>query len=141
MVHISITDGPVPEAPCGNWRERAIGAGAYLVFEGIVRPLEGIEPIVALEYEAYEPMATRELTRLAHDILARHALAAISVEHSRGRVPAGACSFRLRIWSGHRKEGLAAMDEFIDRMKRDVPIWKRVVGSNDANQPSGVQAR
>ena len=98
--------------------------GATLVFEGIVRANEQGRAIRALSYEAYEPMATNALTELARDILHKHALIAITVEHSRGEVLAGERSFRLTIDSAHRKEALAAMDEFIDRMKRDIPIWK-----------------
>ena len=98
--------------------------GATLVFEGIVRANEQGRVIRALSYEAYEPMATNSLTQLANDILSKHALIAITVEHSRGEVLAGERSFRLAIHSAHRKEALAAMDEFIDRMKRDIPIWK-----------------
>ena len=98
--------------------------GATVVFEGIVRTDEAGRAIRALSYEAYEPMATNSLTELARDILSKHALIAITVEHSRGEVATGQRSFRLTIDSAHRKEALAAMDEFIDRMKRDVPIWK-----------------
>jgi molybdopterin synthase catalytic subunit len=53
-----------------------------------------------------------------------HRLIALRAEHSHGLVPTGQCSFRLQITSAHRGEGLAAMDEFITRMKRQVPIWK-----------------
>ena len=98
--------------------------GATLVFEGIVRANEQGRAIRALSYEAYEPMATNALTQLARDILRKHTLIAITVEHSRGEVLAGERSFRLTVDSAHRKEALAAMDEFIDRMKRDIPIWK-----------------
>ncbi|MSR34866.1 MAG: molybdenum cofactor biosynthesis protein MoaE [Phycisphaerales bacterium] len=98
--------------------------GATVVFEGVVRANEAGRLIRALSYEAYEPMATNSLTELARDILCKHALIAITVEHSRGEVAAGERSFRLAIDCAHRKEALAAMDEFIDRMKRDVPIWK-----------------
>ncbi len=101
--------------------------GATLVFEGIVRATELGRAIRALSYEAYEPMASNTLTELARDILCKHALIAITVEHSRGEVAAGERSFRLAIESAHRKEALAAMDEFIDRMKRDVPIWKSAI--------------
>jgi molybdopterin-guanine dinucleotide biosynthesis protein A len=52
------------------------------------------------------------------------ALVGIAVEHSRGRVQPGECSFRLQMAAKHRQEALAAMAEFIDRMKRDAPIWK-----------------
>ena len=105
----------------------AHAVGATVVFEGIVRANEQGRTIRALSYEAYEPMATNSLTQLANDILSKHALIAITVEHSRGEVAAGERSFRLAIDSAHRKEALAAMDEFIDRMKRDVPIWKTAI--------------
>lgn len=98
--------------------------GAVVVFEGVVRGEEDGQRIHALNYTAYEPMATMELTKLAEDVCERHGLARMTVEHSRGRVPVGEVSFRLSIWSPHREEALAAMAEFIDRMKEDVPIWK-----------------
>ncbi|MCH8271086.1 MAG: molybdenum cofactor biosynthesis protein MoaE [Planctomycetes bacterium] len=94
------------------------------MFEGIVRAEEDGQRIDALIYTAYEPMATMELTKLAQDVCARHGLARMRVQHSRGRVRIGEVSFRLTIGSPHRKQALAAMDEFIDRMKHDVPIWK-----------------
>jgi molybdopterin synthase catalytic subunit len=70
-------------------------------------------------------MADRQLEYLALDVCSRHGLIAIDVMHSVGRVAVGEISFRLIVASAHRKEALAAMDEFIDRMKQDVPIWKR----------------
>ncbi len=136
-VRVSIIDGPLSgTAPVPPGVD---GAGAALAFEGIVRPLEEGAPIVALEYQTYDPMAERELERLAEDVLSRHGVLGIAVEHSRGRIFAGECSFRLRIWSAHRKEALAAADEFIDRMKRDVPIWKKPVpppGSGASHTPA-----
>jgi molybdopterin synthase catalytic subunit len=122
-VHVSIHDGPLPPSTPSI----IPGAGAVLQFEGVVRAEEGARTILALSYEAYEPMASRALTSLAAELLARHALLAIDVQHSRGQVHVGGCSFRLTIHSRHRKEALATMDEFIDRMKRDVPIWKTPV--------------
>jgi molybdopterin synthase catalytic subunit len=95
-----------------------------LVFEGVVRPREEQRPLAALIYEAYEPMSSRELGNLANEIGDRHGLLAIDLEHSCGRVPVGACSFRLRVAAPHRKAAIAAVDELIDRMKAGVPLWK-----------------
>ena len=100
------------------------GAGAAVTFEGLVRPMEDGRAVVALDYEVYEPMAPRVLEDLAREMLATHGLVGIAVEHSRGRVAVGECSFRLQIAAPHRQEALAAMAEFIDRMKCDAPIWK-----------------
>ncbi len=127
LVHIS--PGPLSSQRllASHSASAAHAVGAAVVFEGIVRANEQGRAIRALSYEAYEPMATNSLTRLANDILSKHALIAITVEHSRGEVATGQRSFRLAIDSAHRKEALAAMDEFIDRMKRDVPIWKTAI--------------
>lgn len=121
IVRVQIVDGPLPPAtPNGP----PPGTGATVVFEGIVRGWEAGATITALDYATYDPMAQRQLEGLARDIAGTHGLLGLHAEHSRGRVPVGACSFRLAIHAAHRKEALAAMDEFIDRLKRDVPIWK-----------------
>ncbi len=123
-VSVQISDGPlqaarVPQA--GN------GVGAVILFEGIVRVEEDGKPLAALDYEAYEPMASKMLHRIGTEVCEKFGVSSMCIEHSRGRVAPGQCSFRLRIESPHRKEGLAAADEFIDRMKKDVPIWKKGV--------------
>jgi molybdopterin synthase catalytic subunit len=79
------------------------------------------------ELPVHDPMATRRLTRLTESLLDGHGLIAMRVEHSRGRVPVGRCSLRLQIASRHRKEAIQAMEVFIDRLKQDVPIWKKAV--------------
>ena len=117
---ISLTEGPL-RLPAST---PPPGVGAWVVFEGIVRPLEADQQLAALDYEAYEPMTTRELRRLAAAIVDQHGLHAIVVEHSVGRVAVGEVSFRLSIGAAHRAEALAATDDFIQQMKRDVPLWK-----------------
>lgn len=132
-VHVRLTDGPLAPRPRSTPRD---GVGAVLAFEGVVRPREGDGVIEALEYEAYEPMATTMIERLAQSLLAEHGLTAIEVEHSFGRVNVGEASFRLTIQSPHRAEGLRAAAAFIDRLKRDVPIWKRPVWREPAPRSS-----
>lgn len=121
---VQITDGPLARSPN---RPNDPACGAWVVFEGVVRETEDGRRLRALDYTAYEPMAQSQLAELAGSVLETHGLTRLMVEHSRGEVPVGSCSFRLSVASGHRREALAAMDEFIDRMKRDVPIWKSPV--------------
>lgn len=122
---ITITDGPLsPVAPATQHPD---GVGSLLIFEGIVRREEGEGEVMALSYEVYEPMASKILTRVVDETFAKHKLTSFSVEHSRGIVPVGAASLRVIIESTHRGEALAAMAEFVDLLKRDVPIWKMPV--------------
>jgi molybdopterin synthase catalytic subunit len=113
------------EGPLGPPTAKPLaGVGAWIVFDGIVRPSEDARPLAALVYEAYEPMTTRELRRLAQATLTTHKLLSIAVEHSTGRVAAGEASFRLSIGAAHRAEAIRAADEFISAMKKVVPLWK-----------------
>ena len=120
---VRLHDGPLP--PTGPWSPA--GCGAVLTFEGVVRAEEpdgaAARPLAALRYEAYEPMTTRELAALAAACAAEFG-AALDVTHSVGQVPAGACSFRLRVATPHRAASLACCAAFVNRMKRDVPLWK-----------------
>jgi molybdopterin synthase catalytic subunit len=122
-VSVEIVDGPLRPVPPLAFA----GAGAVVAFEGAVREGEQGRLIDALEYQVYEPMAPMMLSRIGEELVRRHSLIAVRIAHSRGRVRVGEVSFRLIVAAPHRKEALTAMDEFIDRMKRDVPIWKRPV--------------
>lgn len=104
---------------------------ATLRFEGIVRRAErdpeaadAERDLLALDYQTYDPMAQRELEALAASVAERHGLKSIVALHSRGRVRVGEVSFVLEVAAPHRAESLAAVADFIDRLKQDVPIWK-----------------
>lgn len=124
-VRVRIMDGALgPPRPA-----QALDAefGAVLSFDGIVRAGEDGRTIRALAYEAYEPMASNILEEVARAMIAAHGVISVDVEHSRGEVPVGGCSFRITVHARHRAEAIAALGDFIDRMKRDVPIWKSPV--------------
>jgi len=120
-VGVTIVQGPLGPDPRSTGEP---GPGAVLTFEGVVRPDEDDTPISALDYDAYLPMAETMLVELAQDMVESHGLMAMEVEHSVGRVAVGETSFRLRVVSEHRAEGLAAAHEFITKMKQDVPLFK-----------------
>jgi len=122
-IAVSISDGALARAAPS---EAQPGGGAMVCFEGIVRRLENDQPIDGLHYQSYQPMAERQIRRIAEELIASHGVLQISVEHSVGWVPVGQCSFRLMVIAPHRKEAFDAMQEFIDRLKRDVPMWKSV---------------
>lgn len=120
FVTVELIEGPLGAA--SRWA--CEGAGAVVVFEGVVRELEAGKQLAALLYETYEPMTARSLERLARKVAADHCLLGLAVQHSVGYVPVGQVSFRLRVAAEHRKPALRALDEFIDELKRSVPLWK-----------------
>ena len=122
-IEIQLTHDPI----AGNIsRSSSIGAqGAWLEFRGIVRGEESGQPISALEYEAYPEMATREIRRLLDEISPNHPCLATKVIHRLGVIPASETAIYVGVASAHRGEAIALLAEFMDGLKRDVPIWKR----------------
>jgi len=100
--------------------------GAVVEFAGVVRGEENGAPIAALDYEAYEPMARAEMERLAQELSADYPCHQMEVAHRIGRVPAGEVSILVRIGAKHRAEAFGMLSAFMDRLKRDVPIWKKI---------------
>jgi len=98
--------------------------GAWVEFAGVVRGEEGGQSIAALEYEAYESMAERVMRGLLEELGARHGCQLAQVIHRVGVIPVGDTAIWIGVGSGHRKEALALVTEFMDRLKQDVPIWK-----------------
>ncbi len=98
--------------------------GALAEFSGVVRGMEGGEPISALEYEAYSPMAEREMRRIVDDLARGHPCMAVRVIHRIGVIPVGETAIFVRIAALHRGEAFALLAAFMDRLKQDVPIWK-----------------
>ena len=117
--------------------------GARLEFRGVVRDKENGGAIVALEYEAYPEMAEREIRRLLQEISARHHCLSAKVIHRIGVIPVGDTAIYVGIASAHRGEAIALLAEFMDRLKQDVPIWKRralPVGSSVFRRPEPAKA-
>jgi molybdopterin synthase catalytic subunit len=101
-------------------------SGAVVEFAGVVRSEEDGAPITALDYEAYEVMARSEMERIVRELSAQNPCHAVEITHRIGRVPAGEASILVRIAAKHRAEAFGLLTEFMDRLKRDVPVWKKV---------------
>jgi len=102
-------------------------SGAVVEFAGVVRGEESGRAIAGLDYEAYEAMARSEMERIAGELRAVYPCHSLEVVHRIGRVPVGEASIWVRIEARHRAEAFGLLGEFMERLKRDVPIWKKVV--------------
>ena len=121
-IEIQLTDAPIPEkisAPSSD------ALGAWLEFRGVVRNEEGGHPISGLDYEAYSEMATREMRRILEALDRKFPCLTAKVIHRVGIIPVGEPAIYVGLAASHRGEAIAALREFMDRLKQDVPIWKR----------------
>lgn len=104
--------------------------GAVVVFDGIVRDHSGERTTAFLEYEAYEPMALKQMQALAEQALRDWAIDSIGIVHRLGRLEIGESSVVIVVTAAHRRPAFDACRFAIDELKRSVPIWKKETGSD-----------
>eukprot|EP00112_Aurelia_sp_Birch-Aquarium-sp1_P022034 Seg6085.2 transcript_id=Seg6085.2/GoldUCD/mRNA.D3Y31 product="Molybdopterin synthase catalytic subunit" protein_id=Seg6085.2/GoldUCD/D3Y31 len=101
--------------------------GATSLFVGTTRDSFENKKVLKLEYEAYEPMAIKELNKICDKVRQKMSLGNICILHRLGEVPIGEASVIIAVSSVHRKESLNAVSFIIDTLKETVPIWKKEV--------------
>ena len=107
--------------------------GAYVLFEGVVRDHHDGKSVESIFYDAYRPMAEKELDRIVREVEAELPAVAIAVVHRLGHLAVGDSSIAIVAASPHRAEAFTACRVMIDRIKQTVPIWKKERG------PSGEE--
>lgn len=107
-------------------RELQTGAdGAVVVFEGVVRNNLRGRPTQYLEYEAYHSMALRKMEEIGREARRKFEIDHIGVIHRLGRLDIGETSVAIIVTSAHRHAAFDACRFLIDRLKQEVPIWKK----------------
>ncbi|MCC6234287.1 MAG: molybdenum cofactor biosynthesis protein MoaE [Verrucomicrobiales bacterium] len=126
--HLELTAAPIPLGDLAASRVESSTSGAVITFLGVVRGSEAGQPIAALDYEAFEPMARHQFEKLFQTMETRWpSLESTRLVHRYGIVPAGQPSLWVEVTAPHRGDAFAACQWLIDEMKRVVPIWKRTV--------------
>lgn len=103
------------------------GSGAQVLFVGTVRNQSKGKQVVALDFEAYQPMALKELDRIASEISTRWNVNAIVLHHALGKRLVGEVPVIAAISAAHRKEAFEACEYLMNRLKESVPIWKKEI--------------
>ena len=107
-------------------------AGGIATFIGTTRDNFQGRRVLQLEYEAYQPMAEREMLAICQRMRDRWPLRHVAIAHRIGVVPIGESSVEIAVSSCHRREALEAVQFAIDDLKAHVPIWKKEVYEGDA---------
>jgi len=140
-----VVEGPI-DADAVRSRVEHPHAGAVIVFHGTVRTRTAEREVTHLEYEAYAPMAVKQLAALGADLVAEHGLVGLAATHRVGRLEPGDAAVVVAVSAPHRAAALAALDAFLLRLKRDVPIWKKehfeggAVWIGTPEDPQGVRS-
>ncbi|HEV2112910.1 MAG TPA: molybdenum cofactor biosynthesis protein MoaE [Terriglobales bacterium] len=99
--------------------------GACCVFEGMVRDNSRGRKTLFLDYEAYEPMALKEIEGLLGEARRKFEIREAAIVHRLGRLHIGETSVLVAVASAHRAAAFEACRWLIDTLKKRVPIWKK----------------
>ncbi|MTE13151.1 molybdenum cofactor biosynthesis protein MoaE [Nocardia aurantiaca] len=117
-----ISDQPLDPAEA----EKAVSGpryGGIVVFTGKVRDHDGGQSVSSLEYSAH-PQAEQFLRKVCTDVADSSGLPVAAV-HRIGSLTIGDLAIVVAVAAPHRAEAFTACAELVDRIKHEVPIWKR----------------
>lgn len=121
---ISLIEGPIDLEALIRATEDP-GCGAVLIFTGNVRNRHQGRPVARLSYSAYRPMALERLRRIARDLEGAASTLRVGIVHRLGDVDVGEASVVIAVASPHRATAYDASRTALERLKAEVPIWKR----------------
>jgi len=99
--------------------------GAVVTFDGIVRNNFDGRSVRYLEYEAYAAMAEKKLAEIGAEVQQKFAVGEIAMMHRIGRLEIGESSIVIAVAAPHRQAAFEACAYAMDRVKAEVPVWKK----------------
>ena len=121
-----ITDQPIEAAELIQ-AVQTPADGAVCVFYGVVREDSRNKKVRFLEYDAYPEMAEKKMREILDEVAVRWPEQRAAIVHRIGRLEIGEASVVIAVGSPHRGESFEACRYIIDRVKQEVPIWKKEV--------------
>lgn len=134
-----LTDSPIDS---GALRRQVMrdSDGACVIFEGVVRNHHEGKRVESIFYDAYRPMAEKEIEKVIRGVEHDFPGVAVAVLHRLGQLGIGDISITIACAAAHRADAYAASRAVIDRVKETVPIWKKERGP-DGEEWVGWQGR
>jgi len=100
-------------------------AGAIGTFTGIVRAVTGGTRTEFLEFEEYAGVAKQKMDRICSELKEKEGIVDVLMHHRTGIIPKGGDIVYIVVAAGHRDELFPVLREAIERLKAEVPIWKK----------------
>jgi molybdopterin synthase catalytic subunit len=123
-IQFYLTDRPIDVAALSAGLHDP-GAGAVVTFDGRVRDHNDGLPVTGLEHQAYPALALSTGRRILEEESTRHHILRAIAVHRTGTIALGESAVWVGVSSGHRAEAFAAAQAIMDRLKYELPIWKK----------------
>jgi molybdopterin synthase catalytic subunit len=109
------------------------GAGACVVFSGVVRDADHGRAVVELEYQGH-PSAGKVLRDVADGLSAEDGVLALAVSHRIGVLAVGDVALVAAVATAHRREAFEVCSRLVEEVKHRLPIWKRQVFADGTDE-------
>jgi molybdopterin synthase catalytic subunit len=100
-------------------------AGGTCLFVGTVRDHSDAGEVTGLTYEAWDELARRRLDEIGEGLFEGWPVRKVAILHRTGELGVGEISVVIACSAPHRAEAFEACRHGIERLKQDVPIWKK----------------
>lgn len=121
---VKISSAALNLQDCYHFVEDAT-CGGIVTFIGTVRNATKNKIVTLLDFSAYEPMALKEIQKIANTALVKFDIHKIAIHHAVGELKIGDIPVIIAVSSAHRKAAFEACEFAIDTLKETVPIWKK----------------
>jgi molybdopterin synthase catalytic subunit len=101
------------------------GAGGTCLFSGTVRDHSDEGDVTGLDYEAWDELAERRARQIAEELFSKWPLRKVALLHRTGHLDVGEVSVLVAVSSAHRAEAFEACRHGIERVKEELPVWKK----------------
>jgi len=113
--------------------ESADRSGAIATFTGRVRAKDSEDDASTeyLEFQKYEGVADERMATVREELEARDGVFEVLLHHRTGVVEAGEDIVFVVVLAGHRREAFRTVEDGIDRLKDEVPLFKKEVTTDE----------
>jgi molybdopterin synthase catalytic subunit len=108
-------------------------SGAIATFTGRVRVKDAADdtPTTHLEFEKYEGVAADRMRTIREELEARDGVFEVLMHHRTGVIREGEDIVFVVVLAGHRTEAFRTVEDGINRLKDEVPIFKKETTEDD----------
>ncbi len=104
-------------------------AGAIATFTGRVRAKEKKDDRLTkyLKFEKYDKIAEEKINNICNEIEKREGVYKVAIHHRTGKIKPGENIVFVVVLAGHRQEAFNAVQDGINILKNEVPIFKKEI--------------
>lgn len=124
IIDIQLLDSPLDAQACFDF-VASDNAGGIVTFVGTVRDQTKSKRVIKLAFEAYAPMAIKEMQKIAKEAIQQWPVLGMAIHHRVGILAVGEIPVVIAVACAHRQAAFEACQYAIDTLKETVPIWKK----------------